>query len=420
MKFLGQINNDKDLVNKEYVDSEIGSVRDDIPNPEDFVKDTEAGINAVIDRLNTKTASSASLTSGYVVSNPTGATKNNGKLSFENLWTIIKGQISSVLGLTSTSYSGTANAAVKDNGGNVITSTYIKAVTVDPNNPKKFILTKGDGTSTSYFETKDTTYTSKPAASGGTAVSLVTTGEKYTWNNKANNTDIPDVIDNVTSTDAADALSARQGKLLNDRINNLESRGRFLALWDCTTGKPTSEPQSYPYVYRTGDWFRISKVGTTNYIPTGTQYTGSASTTTTTETLKAGDCYWYDGTSWKLEVNHVEIPVSDVRVKNSQGTSSVVSGGVATIDLTTKADTSVVNAHTGNTAIHVTADDKSNWNGKYELPQGGIPLADLSPGVANSFVQKSQGSSKAGQFLVVGSDGNVTTQSFSTWSGGNF
>ena len=32
---------------------------------------------------------------------------------------------------------------------------------------------------------KDTTYSSKTAASGGTDVSLVTTGEKYTWNNKA-------------------------------------------------------------------------------------------------------------------------------------------------------------------------------------------------------------------------------------------
>lgn len=32
----------------------------------------------------------------------------------------------------------------------------------------------------------DTTYSSKTAASGGTDVSLVTTGEKYTWNNKSN------------------------------------------------------------------------------------------------------------------------------------------------------------------------------------------------------------------------------------------
>ena len=34
----------------------------------------------------------------------------------------------------------------------------------------------------------DTTYESKAAASGGTAVSLVTTGEKYTWNHKTSNT----------------------------------------------------------------------------------------------------------------------------------------------------------------------------------------------------------------------------------------
>ena len=32
----------------------------------------------------------------------------------------------------------------------------------------------------------DTTYSSQAAASGGTTVSLVTTGEKYTWDNKAN------------------------------------------------------------------------------------------------------------------------------------------------------------------------------------------------------------------------------------------
>lgn len=38
---------------------------------------------------------------------------------------------------------------------------------------------------------QDTTYESKSAVSGGTAVSLVTTGEKYTWNNKANSSAIP-------------------------------------------------------------------------------------------------------------------------------------------------------------------------------------------------------------------------------------
>ena len=42
-----------------------------------------------------------------------------------------------------------------------------------------------DANGKAYVEQKDTTYESKTAASGGTDLSLVTTGEKYTWNNKS-------------------------------------------------------------------------------------------------------------------------------------------------------------------------------------------------------------------------------------------
>ena len=47
-------------------------------------------------------------------------------------------------------------------------------------------LSNSSGTVT--IAATDTTYSSKSAASGGTDVSLVTTGEKYTWNNKGNGT----------------------------------------------------------------------------------------------------------------------------------------------------------------------------------------------------------------------------------------
>ena len=49
----------------------------------------------------------------------------------------------------------------------------------------KYKLTAG-GTGFVFTTPPDTTYSSKAAASGGTDVSLVTTGEKYTWNNKSN------------------------------------------------------------------------------------------------------------------------------------------------------------------------------------------------------------------------------------------
>lgn len=46
-------------------------------------------------------------------------------------------------------------------------------------------------------EFTDTTYESKAAASGGTDVSLVTTGEKYNWNNKAETSDITSAINDL-------------------------------------------------------------------------------------------------------------------------------------------------------------------------------------------------------------------------------
>jgi len=47
------------------------------------------------------------------------------------------------------------------------------------------VQVSGDATAkTITISATDTTYSSQSASQGGTAVSLVTTGEKYTWNNK--------------------------------------------------------------------------------------------------------------------------------------------------------------------------------------------------------------------------------------------
>ena len=147
------------------------------------------------------------------------------------------------------------------------------------------------------------------------------------YDDLSNQPTIPTVVNDVTSTDIDNALSAYQGKLLNDRINNVESRGRFLALWNAATGLPTTEPAELPYVYKTGDWFRVGTTGTTNYMPEGTQYTGVASTTVYTGSISAGDCFWYDGTLWQLELNHAENAVQDVQVNGT----SIVSANTANL-----------------------------------------------------------------------------------------
>lgn len=60
---------------------------------------------------------------------------------------------------------------------------YVNAVPPKDGYNTKYL--RADGT---WAVPPNTTYSSKSAASGGTDVSLVTTGEKYTWNNKGNGT----------------------------------------------------------------------------------------------------------------------------------------------------------------------------------------------------------------------------------------
>ena len=119
---------------------------------------------------------------------------------------------------------------------------------------------------------------------------------------------IPSVIDSVQSTSTTDALSANQGKELQDQINDLAALGRFLSLWDATTGQPISFPLSTPYTYSTWDYFLVETVSTAstpvNYRPSGSSYTWAASTTLETEDLEVWDLYIYDWTTWLLQLNH--------------------------------------------------------------------------------------------------------------------
>jgi len=168
-------------------------------------------------------------------------------------------------------------------------------------------------------------------------------------------TDIPVVVNNVTSTSTTSALSANMGKELQDEIDNLEARGRFLALWNCATGLPATNPQTSPYQYKSGDYYIVGTVASgsgTNYKPDGSSYTtGTASTVVETAEVAVDDVYYYDGTNWKLQANTqktvtfasiagqptdntnlataLNAKVDDVTVDGT----SVVSNGVAVIPL---------------------------------------------------------------------------------------
>ena len=122
--------------------------------------------------------------------------------------------------------------------------------------------------------------------------------------NKAVDISVPDVIDNLYTTDADDALSAKQWKILYDYIQSLQSLGKFLSNWNSATWLPTTNPSESPYAYHSWDYYIVSNVATapaTNYRPNGSSYTiWQASTTAETDSVNISDFYFYDWTNWLL------------------------------------------------------------------------------------------------------------------------
>ena len=139
---------------------------------------------------------------------------------------------------------------------------------------------------------------------GGVQKGSLTTNQT---DNSTISLDITTVVDNVTTQSSTSALSANMGKELQDEINNLKARGRYLSLWNCATGLPATNPTVSPYNYATGDYFIVGTVavsGQTNYRPDGSSYTiGVASTTVETSAVSPDDTYIYDGTHWILQYN---------------------------------------------------------------------------------------------------------------------
>lgn len=111
------------------------------------------------------------------------------------------------------------------------------------------------------------------------------------------------VVSEVTDTELGYLSGVTEN--IQDQIDNLEARGRFLSLWNGSTGLPETNPSStLPFEYKTGDYYIVGVVSsTTNYRPNGSTYTGAASITVETQSVAANDVYYYDGTNWLLQIN---------------------------------------------------------------------------------------------------------------------
>ena len=123
---------------------------------------------------------------------------------------------------------------------------------------------------------------------------------------------IPEVEDNLDSISSTNALSAKQGRVLYNRIKNLEGLGKFLSNWDSTTWMPTSNPTALPYEYHSWDYYIVGRVWATNYRPEWTSYRWIPSTDLETEEVKVWDFYFFNGSIWELLLNtDRQIPIDE-------------------------------------------------------------------------------------------------------------
>lgn len=297
------------------------------------------------------------------VNGKTGAVK----LTYEDVGADQLGAASAVQNSIQNGSVVAGKASADENGNNIVDTYYPKS------NPSGY--TSNTGTITKVQAN------GADVSSSGTANIPAATTSAY---------GVTKLLDAVNNTSTSLALTANQGKILQDQINSLKNIGKFISIWNATTGLPTSEPASSPYEYHTGDYYRVSNVTDTptdNLIPNGSSYTtGVASTThfvpTTEEpTLQVGDVYYFDGTNWILEASGGHGLVQDVQVNST----SIVSGGIANIDLNDFGITA--SATELNYTKNVTSNIQTQLNSKgtYSKPSDGIPKSDLSSAVQTAI-----------------------------------
>ena len=272
---------------------------------------------------------------------------------------------------------------------------------------------------------KDTTYSSKAAASGGTDVSLVTTGEKYTWNNKQNalptttitgkvlkstttagTVEWADDINTTYTIDSGDNNGQIKVTPSGGTAYNVDVKGLGAAAYKAVDTSVTSgsanlvtsdavytainnlpEPMVFKGTLGTG--------GTITTLPTastseGYTYKVITAGTYASQSAKVGDVFVSNGSAWVLipagddvEDTWRNIKVNDTELLGtgiSTGAVNFKNGGNITV---TGSGNNITLGVTSGYSIPSTT-NQTAWSAKYDKPSGGIPDSDL----ASTFIKK--------------------------------
>ncbi len=124
----------------------------------------------------------------------------------------------------------------------------------------------------------------------------------------------------------------------------------------------------------------------------------------------------YNALSNKPQIGGVTLEGNKTLAQIGAGTYSKPSGGIPKSDLASAVQTSLGKADTALQAANIDqslSDQSSN-------PVANWVLEGAISHLYSDKLDKSQGVAHAGEFCVVGSDGNITTVAMSAWQGGSY
>lgn len=237
-------------------------------------------------------------------------------------------------------------------------------------------VTNSSGTVT--IAATDTTYSSKTAASGGTDVSLVTTGEKYTWNNKSSL-----ALGETSST----AYRGDRGKTAYDHSQSTHARTDATAVTSSTTnGK-----------------IKINGTETTVYTHPGS---GTNPHGTTKSDVGLGNVGNFKAVSTVASQGLSTTEQSNARANIGAGTSSLTIG--------TSGTTAAAGNHTHTTSLATDTGTSTVTLAsatKYKLTAGGNSVIFAMPTISDTNVTQNYSTTDAEYPLLFSSVAGISSTS---------
>lgn len=219
----------------------------------------------------------------------------------------------------------------------------------------------------------NSTYSSKPAASGGTAVSLVTTGEKYTWNNKGDGT-ITGITMNGSSKGTSGVVNLGTVITAHQDISGKADKSATVSTvtWNSTNQKLTKTINGTASDVVTSDTLRTA---INDFYQASPSASTSCSAGTLTQVKLVSTSAVTNGSGFSISSNGIKITTAG-KYRISAGYSvSGMAAGISKVSFTIRKGS----AFSGSSIVHqltiTTPGNSASWTSVFSISSKIVELA---------------------------------------------